>query len=48
MTELCKRLAEEKNPELFDELVVELSLLLVAKHDRNHPEHRKPDAIDWR
>lgn len=41
---LCKRIAEEKDPEKFDELVKQLDDLLEVKHQRIHPEHRtKPN-----
>jgi hypothetical protein len=44
MLELCKRIAEEKDPEIFDTLVGELNNLLEAKHQRIHPEHKnKPN-----
>jgi len=44
MNEICRRVQEEKDPEIFDQLVRELNDLLETKHERIHPEHRtKPD-----
>ena len=40
MTELCARIADEKDPQTFDRLVMELNDLLEGKHNRIHPEHR--------
>jgi len=40
MNELCRRIQDEKNPKLFDELVQELLQLLEKKHERIHPEHK--------
>jgi hypothetical protein len=40
MDELCRRLAAEQNPEVFDRLVKELNELLDEKHTRIHPEHK--------
>ena len=42
MDELCRRLAAEQNPEVFDRLVKELNELLEEKHTRIHPEHKIP------
>ncbi len=39
MNELCRGIATEKNPEVFDRLVRELNDLLELKHQRIHPEH---------
>ena len=41
LDELCKRIAEEKDPLVFDQLVREMSALLEAKHARIHPEHKR-------
>jgi hypothetical protein len=41
MNWLCRHIAEEKNPKVFDELVRELNDLLEVKHERIHPEHQK-------
>jgi hypothetical protein len=35
---LCQRIADEKDPKIFDELVQQLNELLQVKHDRIHPE----------
>ena len=40
MNALCERIAVEKVPEKFDELVRELNDLLEQKHERIHPEHK--------
>jgi hypothetical protein len=40
MNEICRRVQEEKDPEIFDQLVRELNDLLETKHERIHPEHR--------
>jgi hypothetical protein len=40
MNWLCSRIADEKDPLIFDQLVEELNDLLEAKHERIHPEHR--------
>lgn len=40
MNWLCLRIQEEKDPNIFDELVRELNDLLEAKHERIHPEHK--------
>ena len=40
MNWLCQRIQDEKNPEIFDELVKELNDLLEVKHGRIHPEHK--------
>ena len=40
MEDLCKRIAVEKNPETFDELVRELNDLLDLKYQRIHPKNR--------
>jgi hypothetical protein len=37
---LCSRIADEKDPILFDQYVEELNDLLEAKHERIHPEHK--------
>lgn len=39
MNALCERIAIEKAPQKFDELVRELNDLLERKHERIHPEH---------
>lgn len=39
MDSLCKRIAVEKDPGTFDQLVKELNDLLEQKHERIHPEH---------
>jgi hypothetical protein len=39
MNVLCSRIAEEKDPILFNELVRQLSELLEKKHRRIDPEH---------
>jgi hypothetical protein len=39
MTEVCKQIQTEKNPETFDQLVRELNDLIEIKHERIHPEH---------
>ena len=41
MFEICKRIQDEKNPEIFDQLVKELNELMEEKHKRIHPEHKK-------
>lgn len=38
---LCSLIVEEKDPEIFDQLVRDLNALLDAKHERIHPEHHK-------
>jgi hypothetical protein len=44
MQYLCQRIATEEDPEIFDQLVIELNDLLEIKHVRIHPEHKiKPD-----
>ena len=40
MNFLCKRIQEEHDPKIFDDLVVELNDLLEAKHGRIHPDHK--------
>jgi hypothetical protein len=40
MEYLCKCIAVEKEPKVFEELVKELNDLLEAKHKRIHPEHK--------
>jgi hypothetical protein len=40
MNYLCKRIQDERDPKVFDELVMELNDLLETKHDRIHPEHK--------
>jgi hypothetical protein len=40
MTDLCKRIQTEENPEIFDHLVQQLNDLLENKHERIHPEHK--------
>lgn len=39
MEQLCKRIAEEKDPLVFDNLIRELNDLVEVKHRRIHPEH---------
>lgn len=41
MNELCKRIMDEKDPVVFDQLCAELNELLKTKHQRIHPEHGK-------
>jgi len=41
MNELAARIADEKDPEIFDQLVRELEHLLEAKHERIHSQHHK-------
>jgi hypothetical protein len=36
---LCKQIITEKNPAVFDKLVLELNELLELKHQRIHPGH---------
>jgi hypothetical protein len=44
MQYLCQRIATEEDPQIFDQLVIELNDLLEVKHVRIHPEHKiKPD-----
>ena len=44
MQYLCKRIEVEKDPQIFDQLVIELNNLIEAKHGRIHPEHKpKPE-----
>jgi hypothetical protein len=40
MNEICTRIQNEKNPQLFDQLVRELNDLIEIKHERIHPEHK--------
>jgi hypothetical protein len=40
MQYLCQRIAVEKEPQIFDQLVKKLSDLLEAQHCRIHPEHK--------
>jgi len=40
MEHLCRRIAVEKDPQIFDQLVRELNDLLEIKHGRMHPEHK--------
>lgn len=40
MEELCKRIAVEKDPEIFDRLLDELNELFELKHQRIHPGHK--------
>jgi hypothetical protein len=40
MNHLCKRIAEEKDPKIFDQLVKALNDLLDAKHERIHSERK--------
>jgi hypothetical protein len=40
MEYLCQRIAVEKDPQIFDQLVRELNDLLEVKHGRIHPEHK--------
>jgi hypothetical protein len=45
MNDLCRRIQDEKEPEMFDRRVAELNALLEVKHERIHPEHHgKPRA----
>ena len=41
MNELCRQIQTEKNPEIFDQLVLELNELIEVKHERIHPEHKE-------
>ena len=41
MSDLCKQIAIEKDPQTFDILVQELNDLLELKHGRIHPEHKR-------
>jgi hypothetical protein len=43
MNDLCRRIMDEKDPLKFDQLTAELNDLLEAKHQRIHPEHKKPN-----
>lgn len=40
MNWLCLRIQDEKDPEVFDELVQELIHLMEVKHERIRPEHK--------
>ena len=40
MMYLCQLIAVEKDPTVFDQLVLELNELLERKHQRIHPEHK--------
>jgi hypothetical protein len=40
MNYLCERIATEKEPTVFDQLVKELNDLLEQKHERIHPDHK--------
>lgn len=40
MDYLCKRIAVEKDPRIFEELVKQLNELLGRKQERIHPEHK--------
>jgi hypothetical protein len=40
MNELCRRIQDEKDPKLFDELVQQLLQILEAKHERINPGHK--------
>jgi hypothetical protein len=40
MQYLCHRIAVEKDPQIFDQLVKELNDLLEVKHGRIRPEHQ--------
>lgn len=40
MNWLCQRIQDEKDPKVFDDLVVELNELLEVKHGRIHPDHK--------
>jgi hypothetical protein len=44
MNELCKQIQLEKDPKTFDRLVKELNDLIEIKHERIHPEHKRPAA----
>jgi hypothetical protein len=43
LNELCERIAVEKNPDVFDQLVKELNDLLDVKHKRIRPESKKSE-----
>jgi hypothetical protein len=40
MDQLCTRIQNEKNPQIFDQLVRELNDLIEIKHERIHQEHK--------
>lgn len=40
MDYLCQRIAVEKDPKVFDDLVKELNELLERKHERIDPGHK--------
>lgn len=40
LEDLCRRVAEEKDPLTFEKLVLELNELLEQKHSRIHPNHK--------
>jgi hypothetical protein len=40
MNRLCRLIQDEKDPEAFHRLVVQLLNLLEQKHERIHPEHK--------
>ncbi len=48
MTELCKRIQDERDSPTFDRLVHELNELIEDKHARIHPEHKltRQDSSD--
>lgn len=46
MNDLCRRLATEQDPEIFDRLIRELNDLLDQKHARIHPEHKINVKVD--
>jgi len=41
MNLLCARISEEKDPDVFDKLVRELSELISVKSDRIHPHSER-------
>ncbi len=46
MQYLCQRIAIEKDPQIFDQLVTELNDLLEVKHGRIHPESNIRRQLD--
>jgi len=41
MKQLCTRIQTEKDPKIFDELVIQLNDLIEIKHTRIHPTHAR-------
>jgi hypothetical protein len=48
MQYLCQRIATEEEPQIFDQLVIELNDLLEVRHVRIHPEHKRRNQGDRR